>query len=101
MNDNDKIRLKYEAANGFVDLSKPFDTDKLYYNVVADDENGNIVRFNEEKNGLHFTPDGELTAWIIAFHLGKVVEYYPKGVKAKHIPSNLGKATVKYEKKFN
>ena len=208
MSNNDKIRLKYELADGYVDLSKPYDTDRLYYEVVADDdvqpdkentlyltirgkcfneimsgektveyrgikdttyrkylqvdkkgyfnlrddfpevdfaldlyyngyflflpkpykylklavgynkdrdwaivevvgisfepetdENGNVVRFNEAKNGVHFTPDGELTAWIIAFHLGKVVEYYPKGVKTRHVITTFSEPTVKDNKR--
>ncbi len=207
MSNNDKIRLEYELANGFVDLSKPFDTDKLFYEVIANDhvqpdkentlyltirgkcfneimsgektieyrgikdstyrkylqidgrgnfnlrddfpevdfaldlyyngffpflpkpykylklavgyrkdrdwaivevvgisfepatdENGNIIRFNEENNGVHFTPDGELTAWIIAFHLGKVVEYYPKGVKTRHVTATFSEPDVKDKK---
>ncbi|HHU97115.1 MAG: hypothetical protein QM237_08315 [Bacteroidota bacterium] len=208
MSNSDKIRLKYELSDGFVDLSKPYNTDRLYYEVLADndvqpdkentlyltirgkcfneimsaektveyrdikdttyrkylqidgsgnfnlrddfpdvdyaldfyyngyfpflpkpykylklavgynkdrdwaivevvgisfepatDKNGNIVRFNETKSGLHFTPDGELAAWIIAFHLGKVVEYYPNGVKAKLDQSNFSEPAVKYEKR--
>lgn len=210
MSNNDKIRLKYELADGYVDLSKPFDTDKLYYEVVADndvqpdkentlylpikgvffnaimsgekteeyrdikvstytkylqvkgkdffylrddfpdvdfdiyfyhngffpilprpykylklavgynkdrdwaivevvgisfepvtDENGNVIRFDEdeENNRIYLSPEGKFANWIIVYHLGKVVEYYPKGVKAKHVPGTLDEPAVKYEKR--
>lgn len=38
MSNNDKVRLKFDVENSFVDLSKPYDTDRLYYEVVADSD---------------------------------------------------------------
>ena len=38
MSNTDKIRLEYDTEDSFVDLSKPFDTDKLYYEVIADSD---------------------------------------------------------------
>lgn len=51
----------------------------------AMDDNGNIVRFtfDEQVSGDDiYTPDGEGTVWTIVYHLGKVMEYHPKGEQA-------------------
>lgn len=210
MSNNDKIRLKYYLEDGFVDLSKPFDTAKLYYEVIADsdvrpekdnalylpikgiyfnaimsgektaeyrvikdttcakylqmerkgtfflredfpdvdfsfdgylngfypflpkpykylklavgyekerdwaivevvgisfepstDEEGNILRFdyNEEKDDYYLAADGEMTDWIIVYHLGKVVEFHPKGsVDTEQTLPEMKEPAVKYEK---
>jgi len=48
------------------------------------DKNGNIVRFTFDENVSNedmYTPDGEGTSWNMVYHLGKIVEYHPKGEK--------------------
>lgn len=72
MSNNDKIRLKYKLADGYVDLSKPFDTDKLYYEVVAD----NDVQPDKE-NTLYLTIRGKCFNEIMSGE--KTVEY--RGIK--------------------
>ena len=41
-----------------------------------EDDNGNILRYyyNNEQNDYMEDKDGDLTNWVIVFHLGKVVE---------------------------
>jgi len=48
------------------------------------DKNGDIVRFTFDENVSNedmYTPDGEATSWNMVYHLGKIVEYHPKGEK--------------------
>lgn len=201
MGNNDKVRLKFDVENNYVDLSKPYNTDKLYYEVVADSDvipdkgntlylpikgvyfnaimsgekteeyrevkettyskylltmgkeqfalredfpdvdfaldvynngffpflpkpykflklavgyekerdwaivevtgisfepaknkNGEIVRFDfdEETQRFNISENGELTQWVIVYHLGKIVEYHPKEGK-------VSEPAVKYE----
>ena len=50
----------------------------------AMDENGKILRFTFDENVSDadmYTPDGEGTSWNMVYHLGKIVEYHPKGEK--------------------
>ena len=46
------------------------------------DKKGNMIRFTYDENVSTkemITPDGESTFWMIVYHLGKIVEYHPKG----------------------
>ena len=46
------------------------------------DDDGTILRFTYDENKSEedmFRPDGESTFWTIVYHLGKIVEYHPKG----------------------
>ena len=48
----------------------------------AMDDNGIILRFTLDENVSDedaMTPDGEGAFWTIVYHLGKIVEYHPKG----------------------
>ena len=68
MSNSDKIRLKYELSDGFVDLSKPYNTDRLYYEVLAD----NDVQPDKE-NTLYLTIRGKCFNEIMSAE--KTVEY--------------------------
>ncbi len=68
MNNTDKIRLKYDLAEGSVDLSKPYDTDKLYYEVVADSD---VVP--EKENTLYLPIKG---VYFNAIMAGEKTEEY-------------------------
>ncbi len=67
----------------------------------AMNENGDVFRFDidEVNNTEYETPDGKYTDWIIVYHLGKVVEYHPKGVETERAPSKVNEPAVKYERK--
>lgn len=60
----------------------------------ATDDDGRVVRFDfdEDKQEFYDTPNGQLTDWIIVYHLGKIIEFHPKGETKANEPA------VKYER---
>ncbi len=47
----------------------------------SEDESGKIIRFDydDANNTIVYSPQGKFTNWIIVYHLGKIIEYHPKG----------------------
>lgn len=54
MRTQENISIHYQSAEGFVDLSNPYDYNKLYYSIVSE---GNVV--SDKENTLYLPIKGE------------------------------------------
>lgn len=70
MSDDSKVKLEYQFSESLVDLSKPYDTENLYYKVVAD---GDV------------TPDKENTLYL------PIKGVYFNAIISGEKPKNIGR----------